>query len=104
VFEARATSSFWRAICASSIHRAQHLARMLTLLSFRRSLGKGHGRGQLFPITLTGRAKLATDIAAAVISLYFLWQHQLVVGLAIHFIPPPIASADGPLLRRPRTL
>jgi hypothetical protein len=38
-------------------------------------------------------AKLATDIAAAAVSLYFLWQHQLVVGLAIHFIPPPIASA-----------
>jgi hypothetical protein len=25
-------------------------------------------------------AKLATDIAAAVVSLYFLWQHQLVIG------------------------
>ena len=37
-------------------------------------------------------AKLATDIAAAVISLYFLWQHQLVIGLLTHFIPPPIAS------------
>jgi hypothetical protein len=38
-------------------------------------------------------AKLATDIATAVVSLYFLWQHQFVVGLAVHFIPPPIASA-----------
>jgi hypothetical protein len=37
-------------------------------------------------------AKLATDIAAAVISLYFLWQHQLVIGLLTHFVPPPIAS------------
>ena len=38
-------------------------------------------------------AKLATDIAAAVISLYFLWQHDLVIGLLTHFTPPPIASA-----------
>jgi hypothetical protein len=38
-------------------------------------------------------AKLATDIGAAVISLYFLWQHELVIGLLIHFVPPPIASA-----------
>jgi hypothetical protein len=38
-------------------------------------------------------AKLATDIAAAVISLYFLWQHQLAIGLATHFVPPPIGSA-----------
>jgi len=37
-------------------------------------------------------AKLATDIAAAVVSLYFLWQHQLVIGLLAHFIPPPIGS------------
>ena len=38
-------------------------------------------------------AKLTTDIAAAVISLYFLWQHDLVIGLLTHFTPPPIASA-----------
>jgi hypothetical protein len=38
-------------------------------------------------------AKLATDIAAAVISLYFLWEHDLVIGLLTHFTPPPIASA-----------
>jgi hypothetical protein len=38
-------------------------------------------------------AKLATDIAAAVASLYFLWQHELAVGLATHFIPPPVGSA-----------
>jgi hypothetical protein len=37
-------------------------------------------------------AKLATDIGAAVISLYFFWQHDLVVGLLIHLIPPPIGS------------
>ena len=37
-------------------------------------------------------AKLATDILAAVISLYFFWQHNLVVGLLIHLIPPPIGS------------
>jgi hypothetical protein len=38
-------------------------------------------------------AKLATDIGAAVVSLFFLWQHQLVIGLLTHFIPPPIGSA-----------
>jgi hypothetical protein len=37
--------------------------------------------------------KLATDIAAALISLYFLWEHELMIGLLTHFIPPPIASA-----------
>jgi hypothetical protein len=36
--------------------------------------------------------KLATDIAAAFISLYFFWQHDLIVGLPTHFLPPPIAS------------
>jgi glucose dehydrogenase len=38
-------------------------------------------------------AKLATDVAAAVVSLYFLWQHELALGLLIHFVPPPLASA-----------
>jgi hypothetical protein len=38
-------------------------------------------------------AKLATDIGAAIVSLYLLWQHQLLLGLLTHFIPPPIGSA-----------
>ena len=38
-------------------------------------------------------AKLVTDIGAAIVSLYLLWQHQLVLGLLTHFIPPPIGSA-----------
>jgi hypothetical protein len=38
-------------------------------------------------------AKLATDIVAAVVSLYFLWQQELAIGLVTHFIPPPIGSA-----------
>ena len=38
-------------------------------------------------------AKLATDILAAVVSLYLLWRHELVWGLLVHFVPPPIASA-----------
>jgi hypothetical protein len=37
-------------------------------------------------------AKLAADIAAAVVSLYFFWQHDLVIGLLTHLLPPPIAS------------
>jgi hypothetical protein len=37
-------------------------------------------------------AKLAADIGAAVVSLYFFWQHDLVVGLLIHLVPPPIGS------------
>jgi hypothetical protein len=38
-------------------------------------------------------AKLATDVGFAVISLYFFWQHQLVIALLTHFVPPPLASA-----------
>ena len=38
-------------------------------------------------------AKLATDVLSAVISLYFFWQHQLVIALLTHFVPPPVASA-----------
>jgi hypothetical protein len=37
-------------------------------------------------------AKLGTDILAEFISLYFFWQHDLVIGLVTHFIPPIIAS------------
>jgi hypothetical protein len=37
-------------------------------------------------------AKPAADIAAAVVSLYFFWQHDLVIGLLTHLLPPPIAS------------
>jgi hypothetical protein len=36
--------------------------------------------------------KLATDILASVVSLYFFWQHQMVIALALHFLPPFIAS------------
>jgi hypothetical protein len=38
-------------------------------------------------------AKLATDIISAIVSLYFFWQQEFVIGLVTHFIPPPIASA-----------
>jgi hypothetical protein len=38
-------------------------------------------------------AKLAIDVLAAVVSLYFLWRHQLVIGLVTHFAPPIAASA-----------
>lgn len=38
------------------------------------------------------RAKLATDILSAIVSLYFFWQHDLVTGLITHFVPPPIGS------------
>ena len=38
-------------------------------------------------------AKLATDILAEPISLYFFWRHDLALGLATHFLPPIIASA-----------
>ena len=37
--------------------------------------------------------KLATDLTASVISLYFFWQHQIVAGLAVHFVPPLVTSA-----------
>src|SRR5262249_20359830 len=37
--------------------------------------------------------KLAADIGAEIVSLYFLWEHQLLLGLATHFLPPIVASA-----------
>jgi hypothetical protein len=37
-------------------------------------------------------AKLGTDVAAAIVSFYFLWRHELILGLLLHFIPPPVAS------------
>ena len=37
--------------------------------------------------------KLAADVIAAVVSLYFFWQHQLVAGLVTHLVPPVVASA-----------
>ncbi len=37
--------------------------------------------------------KLATDISAAIASLVLLWQHELVAGLAVAFIPPVVVSA-----------
>ena len=36
--------------------------------------------------------KLATDIGAALISLYFFWEHQLLAGLLVHFAPPVLAT------------
>jgi hypothetical protein len=38
-------------------------------------------------------AKLATDVASAFVSLYFLWQHALLIGLIAHVVPPPVGSA-----------
>ena len=36
--------------------------------------------------------KLATDILSEPVSLYFLWQHRLALGLITHFVPPILAS------------
>ncbi len=36
--------------------------------------------------------KLATDTIAQIVSLFFFWQHNLILGLAIMLIPPMIAS------------
>lgn len=38
-------------------------------------------------------AKLAADILAGLVSLYAFWNHWLWLGLAIHLVPPIIASA-----------
>lgn len=37
-------------------------------------------------------AKLGTDIASAVVSLYLLWNHQLVLGLIAGYVPSIIAT------------
>lgn len=37
--------------------------------------------------------KLATDIGCEPLSLYLFWRHDLVPGVATHFIPPIAASA-----------
>lgn len=57
-----------------------------------------HARGM--PLTRERRilvhqvhpAKLATDIVASVISLAMLWRHQLIAGLAVHYVAPVIGS------------
>jgi hypothetical protein len=36
--------------------------------------------------------KLAADWAAGLISLYTLWQHELLIGLLVMLIPPQLAS------------
>src|SRR6516164_6761370 len=36
--------------------------------------------------------KLGTDATAAVISLWFFWQHRLLAALILHIAPPLIAS------------
>jgi hypothetical protein len=36
--------------------------------------------------------KLTADIGCEPVSLYFLWQHNLLLGLTTHFIPPITAS------------
>jgi hypothetical protein len=36
--------------------------------------------------------KLAADIGCEPVSLYFLWQHDLFIGLVTHFGPPVVAS------------
>jgi hypothetical protein len=36
--------------------------------------------------------KLGTDILFGFISFYFFWQHELILALALHIIPPVIAS------------
>jgi len=36
--------------------------------------------------------KLAADVSCALVSLYFFWRHNVLVGLATHFIPPIAAS------------
>ena len=35
--------------------------------------------------------KLATDIAASVVSLYLVWNHMIAAGLVVHFVLPIIA-------------
>ena len=36
--------------------------------------------------------KLGTDILASLVSLYFFWQHRLLIGFLLHLLPPFIAS------------
>jgi hypothetical protein len=36
--------------------------------------------------------KLATDGLSAAVSLRFFWQHELLAGLILHFLPPIVAS------------
>lgn len=37
--------------------------------------------------------KLATDIGTTIPSLYMLWEHELLLGLLVMFIPPILVSA-----------
>lgn len=38
-------------------------------------------------------AKLGTDLAAELVSIPLFWQHRLAAGVALHLIPPVVASA-----------
>jgi len=38
-------------------------------------------------------AKLATDIAAAIISLVLLWEHRLALALVVMLVPSVVATA-----------
>ena len=49
--------------------------------------------GEKFLLHQVHPGKLATDVAASIASLILLWQHHLWLGLAVHFIPPPVGSA-----------
>jgi hypothetical protein len=37
--------------------------------------------------------KLATDISAAIVCLYFFWMHDLLAGILAMFVPPLVVSA-----------
>jgi hypothetical protein len=50
-------------------------------------------RKEIFLLHQVHPIKLATDISAAVISLYYFWKRELVVGLLTHIVPPPLGSA-----------
>ena len=38
-------------------------------------------------------AKLSADVVAAIISFYFFWNHELLIGLLIHILMPIAGSA-----------
>jgi hypothetical protein len=61
---------------------------------------KNRGPSERIPMTLQEKIlyhqihplKLAADIGCEPVSLYFFWQHNLLLGLATHFAPPIAAS------------
>ncbi len=64
----------------------------LFLAILDRSAGRAMTRSENLLYHQIHPLKLGTDIVSASVSLRFFWQHLLILGMAIHLLPPIVAS------------